>query len=60
MDQEKTPFYIYVLRFLFVVLVLVFIVAFFHDLFTGQLPGFSDPCSQYETYEAQAFCAENL
>ena len=30
------------------------------DLEGGQLPGSSDPCSQYTTYEAQEFCAENL
>lgn len=38
MEPEKTPFYIYLIRFLLVAIVLVFVVAFVHDLFTGQLP----------------------
>jgi hypothetical protein len=53
-------FLTYVIFFLIGALILVFVVAFIHDLFTGQLPGSSDPCSQYTTYEAQEFCAENL
>jgi hypothetical protein len=36
--MNKTPFYIQVIRFLIVALILVFVVAFVHDLFTGQLP----------------------
>ena len=60
-QPDKPGFLVYVILFLVIGVLLVLVVAFIHDLFTGQLqlPG-SDPCSQYETYEAQAFCAENL
>lgn len=50
----------YFLFFLVVSVVLVLVVAFVHDLITGQLPGSSNPCSQYTTVEAQEFCADNL
>jgi hypothetical protein len=46
--------------FLGIALVLFLVVAFVHDLATGQLPGPKEPCSQYTTYEAQEFCADNL
>lgn len=60
MQEEKTPFYIYVLRIIIIVFVLAFLVGFVYALFTGQLSG-SDPCSQYEnSYEAWEFCVENL
>jgi hypothetical protein len=61
MEQEKTPFYIYVIRVLLVVVVLFFIVAFVHDLFTGQLPGGSSGiCEQYKTQEAFEACADSV
>ena len=59
-DPNKPGFIGYALFFLVSAVILVFVVAFVHDLFTGQLPGMEDPCSQYETYEAQEFCADNL
>ena len=60
MQEEKTPFYIYVLRFIIIVFVLAFLVGFVYAFFTGQLGG-SDPCSKYEgSYEAWEFCVENL
>lgn len=59
-DPSKPGFMGYALFTLVAVIVIVFVIAFVHDLFTGQLPGSSDPCSQYETYEAAEFCADNL
>jgi hypothetical protein len=40
MENERTPLYIHLIRFLLVAIFLVFVVAFIHDLFTGQLPDF--------------------
>lgn len=37
--EKGNNFFAYVILFLIVTLVLVFVVAFIHDLFTGQLPG---------------------
>jgi uncharacterized membrane protein len=60
MQEEKTPFYIYVLRIIFALLVLAFLIGFVYTLFSGQLSG-TDPCSQYEnSYEAWEFCVGNL
>jgi hypothetical protein len=39
LDAEKTPFWVYIARVVIVALILLFIIAFLHDLFTGQLPG---------------------
>jgi hypothetical protein len=60
-NPDKPGFLGYTLLFIIVAAVLVLVVAFFHDLFTGQLnlPS-SDPCSQYTSYEAKEFCAGNL
>ena len=40
MENEKTPLHIHLIRFLLVAIFLVFVVAFVHDLITGQLPDF--------------------
>lgn len=64
MEKEKPPFWVYIVRFLIVAIILFLIVAFVHDLFTGQLtgqlPGSGEPCTQYQTDEAKEFCADNL
>jgi len=58
--EDKPGFFSYLFVYLVIAFVIFLVVAFIHDLFTGQLPGSGDPCSQYETYEAQEFCADNL
>jgi hypothetical protein len=37
--DEKTPFWVHLARILILAIVLMLIVAFVHDLITGQLPG---------------------
>ena len=60
MDPQKPSLFGYVAVFLIVALVLVFAVAFVHDLFTGQLPGSGDPCSQYTTDAAKEACFDGI
>ncbi len=60
MDPQKPSLFGYVMVFLIVALVLVFAVAFVHDLFTGQLPGSGDPCSQYSTDAAKEACFDGI
>lgn len=60
MDAQKPGLIGYLLLFVIVALVIVFAVAFVHDLFTGQLPGSGDPCSQYTTDAAKEACFDGL
>jgi hypothetical protein len=62
MNEKKPDLMGTIIVSLVILVVAFFVVAFVHDLITGQLhlPGSSDPCSQYTTPEAQDFCADNL
>lgn len=58
-DGALWSFFGYAMVFLFGALILFLVVAFVHDLFTGQLPG-SNPCEQYQTQEAFELCADSV
>jgi hypothetical protein len=49
----------YIILIAIIGLVLAFVVAFVHDLFTGQL-GSSNACEQYTTQEAFESCADSV
>jgi hypothetical protein len=61
MDSDKGYSFVgYVIVFGGVLLVLVFAVAFIHDLFTGQLDNTGDRCEQYTSQEAFEACADAI
>lgn len=61
MDSEKGYSFLgYLIVFAGVALVIVFAVAFVHDVFTGQLGDSGDYCEQYTTQEAFESCADSV
>ena len=62
MSENKPDLWGTIIVSLVILVVGFFVVAFVHDLFTGQLqlPGSDNPCGQYTSAEAQDFCADNL